>query len=123
MAVAYSSSSQEATMQRVQEDSNKTPPSVSSVTPKSSVKRQIAAATPSPPKIVTAPSNLFDNAHKHSDNIFLTPPVAAAKWDRINNRTLPTVKQPGWDDDCREMIPGGLTNMLKRQQKKIDRAE
>jgi hypothetical protein len=105
---------------------------MSSVTPKeswttastSSVKRQIAATTPSPPRIVTAPSNLFDNAPKqNADSIFLTPPVAAAKWDPIINLTLLTVKQPGGDDNCRDMIPGGLTNLLAQQQKKIERAE
>jgi hypothetical protein len=73
MVIAYSSSSQEATMQQVQKDSSRLPPLTSSVTLKSRVKRQIAAMTPSPPRIVTAPSNLFDNAHKNNTNsIFLT---------------------------------------------------
>jgi hypothetical protein len=85
LAVRYSSSSQAATVQRVPNGSNKTRPSASatgnSITSKSSPQRQIAAAMPSPPKIDPAPSNLFDNANNPGDNIFLSPPVFAAKWD------------------------------------------
>jgi hypothetical protein len=94
------------------------PPAASDQPTDSSPQRQIAAATPLPPKIVTAPSDLFDN-NKPSNSIFISPPVAATKWDPIKNGKLPTVPR---DEDCNIMIPGGLTNLLKRQKEQNERA-
>jgi hypothetical protein len=96
-------------------------PTDSSQPTNSSPQRQIAAATSLPTKIVTAPSDLFDN-NKPGDSIFISPPIALAKWDPIKNSTLPTVKQPGREEDCNDMFLGGLTNLLKRQKKQNDRA-
>jgi hypothetical protein len=84
----------------------------------SSPQRQIAAATPSLPKIVTIPRDLFDN-NKPGDSIFISPPFTYEKWDPIKNGKLPTMPQ---DKDCNNMIPDGLTNLLKRQKKQNERA-
>jgi hypothetical protein len=93
MAVGYSSSSQKATVHRAsssrQTDGERLP-NVSALTAAdSSPPRQIAAATPA--KIVTAPSNLFDN-----NSIFIYP----SKWDPIKNGKLPAVPR---DEDCNNM--------------------
>jgi uncharacterized protein YnzC (UPF0291/DUF896 family) len=128
LTVGYSSSSQKATVQRASPTDRPTkrqlPNASGSPTDRptnSSPQRQITSATPSPPKIVTAPSDLFNN-NKPGNSIFISPPVAIAKWDPIKNSTIPTVKQPGWYIDCNDMIPGGLTNLLARQKKQNNRA-
>jgi hypothetical protein len=82
----------------------------------SSPPSQIVAATP--PKIVPAPSNLFDN-NKPSDNIFISPPVARPKWDPIKNGKLPALPQD--NKDFTDMIPGGLNKLLERQGEQNDR--
>jgi hypothetical protein len=72
-----------------------------------------------PPKIVTAPSDLFDNNKPGNsisgNNIFISP----SKWDPIKNGKLPVVPQ---DKDCNDMIPGKITNRLKRQKEQNERA-
>jgi hypothetical protein len=72
-----------------------------------------------PPKIVTAPSDLFDNNKPGNsisgNNIFISP----SKWDPIKNGKLPVVPQ---DEDCNDMIPGKITNRLKRQKEQNERA-
>jgi hypothetical protein len=82
----------------------------------SSPPRQIAAATP--PKVVTAPSNLFDS-NKPAGNIFISPHLPKQKnWDPITNGKLHT---PVDNEDFSHMIPGGLTKLLKRQGEQNDR--
>jgi hypothetical protein len=72
-----------------------------------------------PPKIVTAPSNLFDNNKPGNsvsgNSIFISP----SKWDPIKNSKLRAMLR---DEDCNNMIPGGLTNLLKRQKEQNERA-
>jgi hypothetical protein len=121
MAVGYSSSSQEATVLRhsrqIDRQTEQQLPNISSSpAADSSPPRQIAAAMP--PKIVTAPSNLFDN-NKPGDNIFISPPVARAKWDPIKNGNLPAMPQD--DVDFTHMIPFGLNKLLKRQGEQNER--
>jgi hypothetical protein len=87
-------------------------PNVSASAANSSPQRQIAAATPQ--KIITAPSNLFDNNKLGDNSIFISP----SKWDPIKNGKLPAVPR---DEDCNDMIPGGLTNLLKRQGEQNER--
>jgi hypothetical protein len=83
----------------------------------SSPLRQIAALTP--PRVVTAPSKLFDN-NKPAE-IFISPHIPKPrKWDPIANSKLDT--PPVDIVDFTHMIPRGLTRLLKRQGKQNDRA-
>jgi hypothetical protein len=126
MAVGYSSSSQEATVlwdsqqtnsrQTDQQTEQRLPNISSPPAADSSPPRQIAAATP--PKIVTAPSNRFNN-NKPGNNIFISPPVARAKWDPIKNGKLQAT--PVDDKDFTHLIPGGLNKLLERQGEQNER--
>jgi hypothetical protein len=83
----------------------------------SSLPMQIAALTP--PRFVTAPSELFDN-NKPAD-IFISPYIPRIwKWDLIANGMLE--KPPVDNVDDTHIIPGGLTRLLKRQGEQNDRA-
>jgi hypothetical protein len=83
----------------------------------SSPQRQITAATP--PKIVAAPSNLFDNNKPGNSILSNSIFISLSKWDPIKNGKLPAVPR---DEDCNDMIPGGLTNLLKRQKEQDEGA-
>jgi hypothetical protein len=122
IAVGFSNSRQEATIliggrqtnkQQLEERSSSPTPSAansriegqSSSRPAadSSPPRQIAALTP--PRVVTAPSELFDN-NKPAD-IFISPHIPRIpKWDPIANGMLE--KPPVDNVDYTHMIPAGL---------------
>jgi hypothetical protein len=80
----------------------------------SSPPRKIAALTP--PRIVAAPSQFFNN--DTPANLFISPHIR--KWDRIANSRLE--KTPVDNVDYTHMIPGGLNGLLKRQGKQNERA-
>jgi hypothetical protein len=72
-----------------------------------------------PPRVVTAPSKLFDN--NKPANIFISPHIPRIqRWDPIANGTLE--KPPVDNVDYTHMIPGSLTRLLKRQGEQNDRA-
>jgi hypothetical protein len=73
----------------------------------SSPPRKIAAMTP--PRIVAAPSNLFNNGTP--SDIFISPHFK--KWDPIADDRQE--KKPVDNVDYTHMIPGGLNGLLKRQ--------
>jgi hypothetical protein len=146
LAVGFSSSRQEATIlddpvqlallrgsrqtdQQVEERSSSPPPlpaadssSIGSSSQQieersSSPRRQIAALTP--PRVVTAPSELFDS-NKQAD-IFISPHIPKnKKWYPIANSKLNT--PPVDNVDFTHMIPSGLTRLLKRQGEQNDTA-
>jgi hypothetical protein len=94
------------------EEQSSLPPAADSSQP-----RQIAALTP--PRVVTAPSKLFDN--NKPANIFISPHISRIqKWDPIVNGML---KKPPVDNvDYTHMIPGGLNRLIKRQGEQNKRA-
>jgi hypothetical protein len=72
-----------------------------------------------PPRVVAAPSKLFDN-NKPAD-IFISPHIPRIKkWDPIANGMLE--KPPVDNVDYTHMISGGLNRLLKRQGEQNDRA-
>jgi hypothetical protein len=73
----------------------------------SSPPRRIAALTP--PRIVAAPSNLFNNGTPA--NLFISPHIK--KWDPIADDRRE--KTPLDNVNYTHMIPGGLNGLLKRQ--------
>jgi hypothetical protein len=80
----------------------------------SSPPRQITALTP--PRIVAAPSKLFNN--NTPADLFISPHIR--KWDPIANGRL---ENPPVDNvDYTHMIPGGLNGLLKRPGEQNDRA-
>jgi hypothetical protein len=94
------------------EEQSWSPPAADSSPP-----RQIAALTP--PRVLTAPSELFDN-NKPAE-IFISPHIPKIrKRDPIANGMLD--KPPVDNVDFTHMIPGGLTRLLKRQGEQNNRA-
>jgi hypothetical protein len=80
----------------------------------SSPPRQIAALTP--PRIVAAPSKLFNN--ETLADLVISPHIR--KWEPIANGKLE--KPPVDNVDYTHMIPGGLKGLLKRQGEQNERA-
>jgi hypothetical protein len=79
----------------------------------SSPPRRIAAMTP--PRIVTAPSDLFNNGTPA--DLFISPHIK--KWDPIaDDRREKTLVDKV---DYTHMIPGGLNGLLKRQGEQNER--
>jgi hypothetical protein len=82
-------------------------------------RQQQTAARRGRPRVVAAPSKLFDN-NKPAD-IFISPHIPRIKkWDPIANDMLE--KPPVDNVDYTHMIPGGLNRLLKRQGELNDRA-
>jgi hypothetical protein len=144
ISVSFSNSRQEATIlrgsrqtneQQLEERSSLPTPSAanswSKYTDKQQIKEQIlsppAAASSPPrqiaaltqPRVVAAPSKLFDN--NKPANIFISPHIPRIrKWDLIVNGMLE--KPPVDNVDYTHMIPGGLNRLLKRQGEQNERA-
>jgi hypothetical protein len=110
-SAANNSGSRQTDEQQIEERST-SPPAAASRPP-----RHIAALTP--PRVVAAPSKLFDN--NMPADIFISPHIPRIrKWDPIANGML---EKPSVDNvDYTHMIPGGLTILLKRQGEQNDRA-
>jgi hypothetical protein len=127
IAVGFSSSRQQATILTGNEEQGLSPaPSAASsqaaevdkqssspMSADSSPPRRIAAMTP--PRIVAAPSDLFNNGTPA--NLFISPHFK--KWDPIADDRRE--KTPVDNEDYTHMIPGGLNRLLKRQGEQNNR--